>query len=231
MPSAIELLEGMIAQVAIAIGPTMLRNVAFIGGCTTGLLVTDPFTKEGIRYTEDVDLIVNVVGYVGWAKLQNQLKTKGFSTSAEDDVICRMRLGDLKVDFLPDDDSILGFANRWYKLALASAVDYDLTRDLTIRVVTAPCFIATKYEAYKGRGGNDPLASHDFEDILNIIDGRPEVINEIETSIPELRIYLAQETANILTHSAIEYAIEGFCNGTKDRANLIFEKLEHIANG
>ena len=100
--------------VANALGDDLRGRLVFVGGCTTALFITDEITLEGVRATDDVDLIVDLVGRAQWAQLQEQLRQKGFAESPEDDVICRMRLGDLKVDFMPDDKSILGFSNRWY---------------------------------------------------------------------------------------------------------------------
>jgi hypothetical protein len=228
MARAFEQLKGMIEAVARALGEEMLSDVAFVGGCTTGLLVSDEVTKEGIRFTDDVDLIINVVGYTGWSTFQERLKNKGFSVSLEDDVICRMRLGELKVDFMPDDEAILGFSNRWYRQALETAQEYRLTDDIVIRLLTPPFFVATKLEAYKGRGNNDPLASHDMEDILNIVDGRPEVIEEIKSTEPEVCFYIANEIAMLLEHDMIDYAIQGVVIGDSDRVEIIFERLEAI---
>ena len=59
----------MIETVAKALGDDLLPKVAFVGGCATSLLVTDTITKEEVRYTNDVDLIVSVIGYVGWETL------------------------------------------------------------------------------------------------------------------------------------------------------------------
>ena len=89
-------LLAMIETVARALGDDLLPDVAFVGGCTTGLLLTDDFTRESVRATDDVDLIVNVMGYGQWYQLKEQLKEKGFSESMEDDVICRLRLGELQ---------------------------------------------------------------------------------------------------------------------------------------
>lgn len=228
MAKAFEQLKEMIKTVALALGDDLLREVAFVGGCTTGLLVTDEFTKEGIRFTDDVDLIINVVGYTGWAAFQDQLKSKGFSVSLEDEVICRMRLGELKVDFMPDDEAILGFSNRWYSSALDKAQDYKLSDDLVIRLLTPPYFIATKLEAYKGRGNDDPLYSHDMEDIINIVDGRPELINEIKTSGQAICDYIAEEISEILNHDSIDYAIQGVVMGDEDRVDIIIKRLEAI---
>ena len=78
-------LLAMIETVARALGDDLLPGVAFVGGCTTGLLLTDDFTRESVRATDDVDLIVNVMGYGQWHQLKEQLKEKGFSESMEDD--------------------------------------------------------------------------------------------------------------------------------------------------
>ncbi|MGY3362930.1 hypothetical protein ACVWZL_000055 [Bradyrhizobium sp. GM2.4] len=94
-------------------GDELRERLVFVGGCTTALFITDEIVLEGVRATDDVDLIVDLVGHAQWAQLQDQLRQKGFVESPEDEVICRMRLGDLKVDFMPDDESILGFSNRW----------------------------------------------------------------------------------------------------------------------
>ena len=108
--NALETAKTMLAKVANALGESMLNDVAFVGGCTTGLWVTDEFSRQSIRFTDDVDLIVGVIGKAGWYKLRDQLIEAGFRESV-DDVSCRMRLDDLKVDFMPDDEDVLGFSN------------------------------------------------------------------------------------------------------------------------
>jgi predicted nucleotidyltransferase len=110
----------MLLLVAKSLGQEMLDQVAFVGGCTTCLLITDELGLEFARYTDDVDLIVDIVGRIQWHRFQNVLRSKGFSESAEDTILCRMRLGELKVDFMPHDGSILGFTNRWYEQVSAS---------------------------------------------------------------------------------------------------------------
>ena len=47
---------------------------------------------------------------------------------------------------------------------------------LRIRVVTAPYFVATKLEAFRGRGRGDYISSHDLEDLLAVIDGRDVIV-------------------------------------------------------
>ena len=47
-------------------------------------------------------------------------------------------------------------------------------------MITAPYFLATKFEAFHGRGNSDYRMSHDLEDIVTVIDGRPELASEVE---------------------------------------------------
>lgn len=222
-------LKEKVALVARALGEDLLKEVAFLGGCTTGFLISDTVTKEGVRYTEDVDLIVNVIGYAGWTAFQKKLLARGFSMNIGDEVICRMRLGEMKVDFMPDDKDVLGFTNRWYKQALAKAQNYRLANDLIVRLVTAPYFVATKFEAYQGRGKEDLLASHDIEDILSIVDGRADIVEEVRESPKEVRNYLAIEFGRLLEHELIEYAVQGSVRSDNGRAALSFERLKALS--
>src|ERR1700744_2177666 len=134
----------MLETVAKALGDDLRGRLVFVGGCTTALFITDEITLEGVRATDDVDLIVDLVGRAQWAQLQEQLRQKGFAESPEDDVICRMRLGDLKVDLMPDDESILGFSNRWYAKGIETAVNHLLTDTITIKRLPPELFLATK---------------------------------------------------------------------------------------
>ncbi len=221
-------LEQMLITVARALGDDLLQRVAFVGGCTTGLLITDRATQEVIRYTEDVDLIIHVIGYPQWAAFQTQLKKRGFTVNPQDDVICRMRLGELKVDFMPDDASILGFSNRWYGDALQHANDVELSDSQHVRLVSPCYFVATKLEAYNSRGKNDPLSSHDIEDLMNIINGREELQREVEQAEPELKNYIGQQIHALLTHKDFDYAVQACARNDPAREEIIYQRLEAL---
>ncbi len=216
----------MILMVAQALGDQLLPQVAFVGGCTTGLLITDDMTKESVRYTDDVDLIISVIGYTGWHKFSEQLVERGFRISMDDDVNCRFRLGELQVDFMPDDANALGFTNRWYKDALKTAETYPISNEINIRLVTPIYFLATKFEAFKGRGKNDLLSSRDIEDILNVIDGRAELHQELIDAEDHVKNYLVNEFKNLLLSPDIQYLIQSTAGNDKGRAQLIFERIK-----
>ncbi|MCQ4327600.1 hypothetical protein CXK94_11725 [Stutzerimonas stutzeri] len=230
--SVFNVLQDMLKEVAKALGPDMCQQMTFVGGCTTGLLLTDDFTREQVRSTEDVDLIVHVMGAIGFVRLQEQLSQRGFRLSPNDEgddlPICAMKLGELRVDFMPDDDT-LGFSNRWYKDAMATATPYELDAETTINLVSPVYFVATKLEAWKGRGRGDALTSRDIEDILHLVDGRPELLGEIQSAKVEVSTYISHEVAKLLDDNNFEYAVSAQSRGDSDRENLLFERLESLA--
>lgn len=225
--STYDQLRDMLEIVANALGVELLQSVVFVGGCTTGLFITDEFTKETVRYTDDVDLIVDIMGHAEWYKLRDTLINKGFHEAMET-VNCRMLLGELKVDFMPGVADVLGFTNKWYQDALDNAVIYKLKPELKIRILTPPLFIATKLEAYLGRGENDPLASHDIEDILTLLDGRPEIVFEIQNTEDNLRLYISDQFKKLLKHPDFDYAVQGATKGDSGRTELIFERIHSL---
>jgi hypothetical protein len=50
--------------------------------------------------------------------------------------------------------------------------DPNLSKTI-IKLITAPAFLGTKFEAYSDRGAGDMLASHDLEDIINVLEAGP----------------------------------------------------------
>lgn len=186
----------------------LLNKIAFGGGCVTGLLVTDPAAAP-IRATLDVDVIVEAGSYIEFTVLEEQLRQLGFRESrAEGAPVCRWVSGDLLIDFMPVDPSILGFSNRWYRPALKTA-RLLAVGTFKIRVITAPYFMATKLEALRGRGRNDFRASRDLEDIVTIIDGRAEIVDEVALSPTDLKQYLSDEFRDLLSNRDFRDALPG----------------------
>jgi len=219
----------MLQTVAEALGSHLRERLVFVGGCTTALFITDEITLEDVRATDDVDLIVDLAGYSAWAKLQDQLRQKGFMESQDDTVICRMRLGDLKVDFMPDDPEILGFSNRWYAKGIETATSHQLTPALTIKRLAPAVFVATKLEAYLGRGQGDFFASRDLEDILLIVDGRPEIVAEIQEADDDIRQFIAAQVTALLKDRDFDYFLEGNIRGPEGRVDIVRERFIAIS--
>ena len=177
--------KDLLREMASRLKP-LLDEIVFVGGCATELLVTDPAAPP-VRVTDDVDVIVEIASRAAYERFSKRLREIGFSEdSSEDAPICRWRFGPTKLDVMPTNPKVLGFSNRWYKPAIAHASTI-IFEGLELRVVTAPYFLATKIDAFKGRGREDYHASKDLEDIITVIDGRPTLLDEVRDSDEEVR--------------------------------------------
>lgn len=220
----------MLEFVAVKLGE-IRDNVVFLGGCTTGLFITDPEFPD-VRYTLDVDCIVDVISLNQYHQLEKKLTKQGFKKLVSEEVICRWFYDDATLDIMPTDETILGFGNRWYKKAIAASIIHHLTNKIAIKIVTAPYFLATKLEAFKTRGKSDYYASHDFEDIMSILDGRIEIVEEIHNADSELRDHLIDSFMEINNSPAFKGAIPGhfiqygsFADG---RIDMVEKKIKNI---
>jgi len=217
----------MLEEVAQALGEELREQVAFVGGCTTVLLITDEYTLESIRGTDDVDLVIHLTGTPDWYRLEENLKPRGFKNTGQDSVTCRLRLGALKVDFMPTDEKVLGFSNTWFVGGLENAVDYTLPNGTSIKVFAAPWFLAAKLQAYQGRGHGDVLMSNDIEDIIALLDGREELIDEVKQAPFELRRFVSDQFTALLRQSAFQDVIQSTAQDA-DREILIHERLKTL---
>jgi predicted nucleotidyltransferase len=211
----------------------MLDQIAFVGGCVIGLLLTDRAAAP-VRPTLDVDAIVAIASYAEFTLLENRLRELGFREShAEGSPICRWLHGDLILDLMPTDTSILGFSNRWYGRALDNAKSVTLG-EYEARVITAPYFLATKLEAFHGRGKNDFRMSHDLEDIVTIVDGRVEVVGEVRSSATDLRDYLREEFRALLSNPDFLEALSGHLlpdAASQQRIRLVMKRMQQLVEG
>jgi hypothetical protein len=210
----------------------LLSELVFVGGSTTSLLVTDRAAAE-VRPTYDVDAIAEITSYAAYANFSERLRKLGFAEDGSEGApICRWRQQKTTLDVMPLDEKILGFSNRWYKPAMDSAEEHVLESGLRVRVVTAAFFTATKLEAFKGRGKRDYLSSSDLEDLIAVIDGRPELVHEIQNAPKDVRSYIASEVQKLLDASAFVDALPGYLlpdSASQARVTVLLERLAAIA--
>jgi hypothetical protein len=221
----------MIKQVAEKLGP-LRPKVVFLGGSATGFHITDKAEPE-IRATKDVDIIVEVASRVDYHQLEKTLRELGFFQKMQkDDPICRWYINDVIVDVMPTDENILGFSNRWYLPAIKNSVTIELEPNLEILIVTAPYFLGTKIDAFFGRGKADHLASHDMEDIINIINGRVEISEEIKNSEPDLKDFISKSFQGFLADELFLEALPGHLlpdQASQARRSIVLERIKKIA--
>lgn len=209
----------------------VLEELVFVGGCTTGLFITDPAAGD-IRPTKDVDAIVDVTSYAEYTALSERLRPLGLAEDSSPGApLCRWRRGDLIVDVMPIDEHVLGFSNRWYPLAIETAQTFDIAGH-DVRIVTAALFIATKLEAFHGRGGGDVFASHDLEDIIAVVDGRPGIVADVAAAPVDVRVYIGAEIDALLGNPDFTDAIGGFLlpdAASQARRGLLENRLRALA--
>jgi predicted nucleotidyltransferase len=197
----------MLSIVAQRLG-ALREQCVFVGGATVPLYLT-ALHASSPRPTKDVDIVVEIATRVEYYRFADQLRELGFREDVEANILCRWKLDDLIVDVMPTELNVLGFSNRWYGEVIHHAQWREIANGIQIQLATSPYFIATKIEAFNGRGHDDFLASRDMEDIVAILNGREELLMEVQNVPASLRHYLAEQFELWLQDSNFMDALPG----------------------
>ncbi|MEA4936629.1 MAG: hypothetical protein VB102_08310 [Paludibacter sp.] len=92
-------------------------------------------------------------------------------------------------------------------------------------------YLAAKFEAHKGRGGNDLRQSHDFEDIIYIFDNCPDSLENIQNANEDVKEYLRQECQNLLDNDNLIEGVETALpyGSGEESTDIILKLIEDIA--
>jgi predicted nucleotidyltransferase len=222
----------MLELAADILGP-LVEEVVFVGGATIHLWMTEEASPP-VRATDDVDVICDVTSYSEYQTLGLRLQERGLHEAINEPVTCRWRHGEsgLAIDVMPTAEEVLGFSNPWYELGIETAVERTLPSGARIRAIAPAVVTATKLAAWRGRGGDDVLTSFDVHDIAVLIDGRPELIDELTSQSDELRAYVNKELAALRDQPHIDYvvqsAVAGYGGVAEARAVIVRERIEAI---
>lgn len=215
-----------VAEIANAL-QELKDQMVFVGGAVVSLYTDDPSADE-IRPTGDVDLTINLLNYADWAQMQERLTELGFSPDPNGQAICSYLYEEISVDIMPSEDGPIGPANRWYKVGFDNLWTENI-EGTEVRILSAPCFLATKFEAFHDRGG-DYRTSHDFEDIIYVLDNRTTIVEEIKNDNDEIRQFLIEELKTVYSSPYFEEFITAQVHPLiiADRLPIIKDKIEHI---
>ncbi len=217
----------MLARVAVKMQALPWKTV-YVGGATTHLLVTDS-TAPLVSPTVDVDVLVDIESPVEFqVQLSQALRALGAKEdTSEGAPLCRWIVGEVTVDVMSPNSSVLGFSNSWYPEVLAQCEEHQL-KGTSILLIDALSFLATKIEAFEGRGKGDFLASKDVEDIIAVLDGRPELLEEMRERSPQLKEFIAEHLEQWIANPDFEYAMQGYLQENVERIPLLKNRITQL---
>lgn len=221
-----------IANVAELLG-NLRDDVVFVGGATIPLLVTDPAASPD-RPTDDIDVVVGATSPVTYYSLADKLRVLGFAEDLRDDppVICRWRHRHYRLDVMPVDGAFMGFRGAWFRAVCDRPWIVEVRTGITVRVVRAPELLATKAEAFADRGGRDFVASKDIEDVLSIVNGRSELLDELREAPTEVRRFVCDTIEEWLRDDDFIDSLPGQLAGddaSQARLSVLLARLRSIA--
>ena len=218
-----------IKKIALALGE-LNKNVVYVGGAVVSLYIDDP-SADDVRPTKDIDISLEIASLGELEALREKLIEKGFFQSHEDDVICRFRYSDIKVDVMAT--KTIGWApgNPWFEAGFKKSQIINLD-GIVIKVLPLPYFLATKFSAFYNRGGKDPRTSHDFEDIIYILNHTSNIDGLIFSSDKKVQLFLKEAFLKILDDSTLQEAVIGnlYYENQMARFDKIINKLKEIIN-
>jgi hypothetical protein len=221
----------MLQIVANGLGD-LLDEMVFVGGAVAELYADDPASSD-IRPTQDVDCTIELNSYWEHTELENELRTKGFANDTSPGApICRWIYQGIQVDVMPTDDEVLGFNNQWYPGGVGNKIPKTLADGTEIFVFSPEYYLAAKLEAHNGRGGKDLRQSHDFEDIIYILDNCTSILEDIRNADEDVKNYLKTECERLFTNDGLSEGIESALpyGSDSDRVEIIEDLILEIAS-
>lgn len=102
--------------------------------------------------------------------------------------------------------------------------------DQEINILSAPCYLATKFEAFKHRG-SDYRTSHDIEDIIYLIDNRTTIVEEVKKSDPRIHSFLKEEIQIIINQGLLTEVLSAHTHPllVEDRLPILEDKITQIS--
>lgn len=220
----------MIQEVALGFAE-LLPEFVFIGGSVLELYAESSTAIE-TRPTLDVDCVIKTSTKNSYYNLENSLRKLGFlNDTTQGAPICRWIYHGIIVDIMPTDASILGFSNRWYEAGVQHKQSLKLPNNTNIQIFPIEYYVATKLDAILGRGGKDLRVSHDFEDLVYILDNCSSLKNRFSSSSDvSLKKFFTSFFHQLLQNNNLEEAI-ACClplNSTHENVRVILEKIKNL---
>lgn len=217
-----------VKKVAQALGD-LNDNVAYVGGAVVSIYADDPGADE-VRPTKDVDITLEIASFAELTKIQEQLAEKGIYPAIEEKIMCRFDCDGVLLDVMATKEVGWAQANEWFEPGFKHLESHKLNETQTIKILSVAFFLASKFTAYHDRG-KDPRTSHDFEDIIYVLDNRVNLVNDILEAPKDIRKYLINEFVRLFDKEMEEGILCHLEPETQsERVKLLKSKLLEIIN-
>ncbi len=218
-----------IETIANALGE-LNNQVVYVGGAVVGLYVDDPGAPE-VRPTRDIDIVLEIASMYQLEKLRQKLAERGIHFTSNETVMCRFTYQNILLDVMSTKEVGWAPANPWFENGFKKAYVHFL-ESVQIKMMPLAYYLAAKFAAFENRGG-DPRTSHDFEDIVYILDNRTTLPSDILESDDEVKSFLASRFNAILKDAMLQEAVLAHLEPAvqTERYDMLVRKLQKIVEG
>jgi predicted nucleotidyltransferase len=202
-------------------------RVVYVGGAVAGLYADDPAAPES-RPTKDIDIVLEITSALKLEELRKELARRGIYFAKDSNILCRFTYQHIFVDVLSTQEVGWAPSNPWFKPGFGQPVIYPVD-DLKIRIMPLPYFLAAKYTAFFDRGG-DARNSHDFEDIVYLLDNRRTLVEDILQADQAVKDFLIAQFRELLFVSSLQEAVMAHLEPSTQiqRYAMLTRKLKEI---
>jgi predicted nucleotidyltransferase len=203
------------------------EQVVYVGGAVAGLYADDPGAQE-VRPTKDVDIVLKIASVLELETIRQKLAERGIHFAKDEKALCRFTYQNILLDVMATKEVGWAPANPWFK----SGFDHPEIRYLDavkIKIMPLAYYLASKFVAFKDRG-SDPRTSHDFEDIVYVLDNRTTLVNDILESKEDVKVFLKAELNAVLNDVSLQEAVLAHLEpATQTQRNeMLYQKLKEI---
>ena len=217
---------GVVAEVADAL-KDIKQDIVFVGGAVVSLYADDAAADE-IRPTQDIDMTLKIAGLSHWQALQEKLASLGFYPDPFGHAVCSYKYKNIPIDIMSTEDGPLGPTNKWYQIGFENLWTVKAMHQ-EIQILSAPCYLATKFEAFRSRG-NDYRTSHDIEDIIYVLDNRTTVAEEIRADDERIYNFIKTQLQDIVNQGLLHEVLMAHIHPLmmEERLAIVEEKIFQI---
>lgn len=119
--------------------------------------------------------------------------------------LCRFTYKNILLDVMATKEVGWAPANPWFKGGFDHP-EVHLLDEVKIKIMPLAYYLASKFTAFKDRG-KDPRTSHDFEDIVYVLDNRTTLVKDILKSGVNVKALLIDELTAVLQKASLQEAV------------------------